>query len=89
MLTLDDCVACSELSEDEIAAIAEHEHVPTIIALEMGATLVNSPGGCDAIKRFIDDDINRALDKGNLRHVRELERTKRRFIRSHRSELKH
>lgn len=89
MLTLDDCVACSDLSEEEIAAIAEHEHVPTIIALEMGSTLVDSPDGCRAIKRIIEDDVNRAMDKGNIRHVRELERTLSRFVRSHRYELKH
>jgi len=36
MLTREDCLALCELSEDEVAAIAEHEHVPEIVAMEMG-----------------------------------------------------
>jgi len=36
MLTLDDCIELSELTEEEILAIAEHEHVPEMVALERG-----------------------------------------------------
>ena len=34
MLTFEDCLGLSELNEDEILAIAEHEHIPE---LEPGA----------------------------------------------------
>ncbi len=30
MLTFDDCLALCELTEEEIDAIAEHEHLPEI-----------------------------------------------------------
>ena len=36
MLTLTDCLELSELSEEEILAIAEHEHVPEIVDAEPG-----------------------------------------------------
>ena len=36
MITIEDCIALSELTEPEILAIAEHEHVPEMIAVEMG-----------------------------------------------------
>ena len=36
MLTIQDCIELSELSEDEILAIAEHEHIPEMAAVEMG-----------------------------------------------------
>lgn len=36
MVTLDDCIALSDLTVEEIEAIAEDEHVPMIIAAELG-----------------------------------------------------
>jgi len=45
MLTLEDCIAFSELSEDEIDAIAEHEHITEMAALELGNYLVHTPSG--------------------------------------------
>ena len=37
MLTIEDCIGLSGLTEDEIAAVAEHEHLPAMLALEMGS----------------------------------------------------
>ena len=36
VLTLQDCIALSDLTEEEILAIAEHEHIPEIVAAELG-----------------------------------------------------
>ena len=33
MLTLEDCIGLSELDEEEILAIAEHEHIPEMAAV--------------------------------------------------------
>jgi len=65
MLTFDDCVALCELTEEEIAAIAEHEHLPMIVAAELGNYLIHGPDGALRIKRIILDDMvaaNRARD---------------------------
>ena len=67
MLTFDDCVALCELTEDEIAAIAEHEHLPMIVAAELGNYLIQGPDGALRIKRIILDDLlvaDRVGDKG-------------------------
>jgi hypothetical protein len=32
MISLEDCIAFSGLSEEEVAAIGEHEHIPQIAA---------------------------------------------------------
>lgn len=45
MLTIEDCIAICRLTEDEIAAIAEHEDVSTKIALEMGDYFCRTSGG--------------------------------------------
>lgn len=36
MLTLEDCIALSGLTQEEIAAIAGHEHIPGIPAAARG-----------------------------------------------------
>jgi hypothetical protein len=67
MLTFDDCVALCELTEDEIAVIAEHEHLPMIVAAELGNYLIQGPDGALRIKRIILDDMmvaDRAGDNG-------------------------
>jgi hypothetical protein len=45
MLTIQDCIALSELTPEEIAAIAEDAHLPDIIAAELGCYLVHSASG--------------------------------------------
>ena len=40
MLTLEDCIEMSDLTEAEILAIAEHEHIPTIAAAALAHYMV-------------------------------------------------
>ena len=60
MLTLKECIDLSDLSDAEVAAIAEHEHVPDIIAAEIGCGLVHSPAGRVILKRYLHDNLVRA-----------------------------
>ncbi len=60
MLTLKDCIDLSDLSDAEVAAIAEHEHVPEIVAAEIGCGLVHSPAGRLVLKRYIRENLVRA-----------------------------
>ena len=43
MLTSEDCLAFCALSEEEIDAIAEHEHLGETVALELGSYLIEGP----------------------------------------------
>jgi hypothetical protein len=70
MLCLEDCIALSELTEEEILAIAQHEHIPEIAAAEMGNYLVHAPNGEQCIRAIIRDDIAAAAEGGD--RVREL-----------------
>ncbi len=69
MLTYKDCLALCDLTEAEIAALAEHEHIPEIIAAELGQYLVHRPGGPPMIRRAILDDIAAAQNRGDRRHA--------------------
>jgi hypothetical protein len=83
MLTFEDCVALCDLSVDEIAAIAEHEHLPEMAALGYGDYLIHGPDGEQHIKRMIVEDIERAKSSGNLKHAEELEAILKKFIFNH------
>jgi hypothetical protein len=83
MLTWEDCVALCELTEDEIAAIAEHEHLTQMAAAEFGNYVVHSPQGVPMIRRIILDDIAAARHRGDLVHAAKLKLVLRHFIHSH------
>lgn len=80
MLTLQDCIELSGLTEAEILAIAEHEHIPEIAALELGSCLAASSEGERRIERMIQDDIAAARERGDRRHAAALRVVLRQFL---------
>ncbi|MDH3637102.1 MAG: hypothetical protein OES09_01385 [Gammaproteobacteria bacterium] len=44
MLTIEDCVHFSELSEEEVAAIVEHDHLSLVVACENAKSLAGGAG---------------------------------------------
>ena len=83
MLTYEDCLGLCELTEDEIRAIAEHEHLPEIVALELGNSLIRGPDGELLVSRMLIEDIRAAQQRGDLVHAAKLKRTLRHFIEQH------
>jgi hypothetical protein len=59
MISLEDCVALCGLTEEQILAIAEHEHLPEI-ATALGQYLLKREHGMEKIRDMIVDDIRRA-----------------------------
>ncbi|MBO6757801.1 MAG: hypothetical protein JJ902_15815 [Roseibium sp.] len=89
MITIDDCIGLSGLDEAEILALAEHEHIPEIAAVALGAYLMHQPKGPERIKAMIEDDIRDALNRGDRAHARELFMALRHFLAEHRDVLPH
>jgi S-ribosylhomocysteine lyase LuxS involved in autoinducer biosynthesis len=83
MLTIQDCIELSELTEDEILAIAEHEHIPEMAAIEMGNYLVHTPSGEKRIKAMIADDLELARREGDLRRILALKLCLKHFLEEH------
>lgn len=83
MLTLEDCIALSELTEAEIDAIAEHEHLPEVIAAELGNYLIHCDDGTVRIRRMIRDDIETARRHGDLAHAAKLKMVLKHFLETH------
>lgn len=83
MLSYEDCVALCKLTQEEIAAIAEHEHLPEIVALELGNYLIETEDGARAIKGIILDDIEAAAARGDVAHAAKLRLVLSHFVEAH------
>ena len=86
-VTLADCIALCGLDEDEVAAIAEHEHTPEIVAAALAQYLLHEPSGAAKIRDMISDDLRAALKRHDKPHAAKLLAVLQRFLASHRDEL--
>lgn len=80
MITLEDCIAMCGLNEEEILAIAEHEHIPEIAAAALAQYLLSQKHGPEKIRGMLRDDIRAALARGDRKHARELFMALRHFL---------
>jgi len=83
MISLEDCIAMCGLSEDEVEALSEHEHIPEIAAAALASYLLHQPHGGEKIRGMIIDDIRKALDDGRIKHAAELFMALRHFLSEH------
>ena len=83
MITIKDCIGLSSLSEAEVDAIAEHEHLPPIVAAELGYCLTCSDRGQHCILWMIEDDIGMARRHGRWAHMSELETVRAAYLGTH------
>lgn len=82
MLTYDECLEMSDLTEEEIEAIATHERMDPIIAMALGHYLVTHNGE-PMIRQIILDDIEDARRSGNQDRERLLCSVLQHFIATH------
>jgi hypothetical protein len=89
MIALADCLAMCGLSEDEVLAIAEHEHIPEIAAAALAQYLLNLEHGPEKIRDMIRDDIRQALARNDREHARKLFMALRHFLSEHQNCSRH
>ncbi|GAB4354656.1 MAG: hypothetical protein Kow0026_13400 [Oricola sp.] len=83
MISLEDCIGLCDLTEEEVLAIAEHEHMPEIAATAYAAYLAHKEHGSEEVCRMIVDDIREAQARGDGDHVRTLLHVLHHFLRTH------
>jgi hypothetical protein len=84
MITLEDCVGLCGLTEEEILAIAEHEHLPEIAATALAEYLLSQEHGSGKVLDMIVDDIRQAqLIRGDKEHVVALLHVLHHFLKTH------
>lgn len=65
MITFEDCLGLCDLDEEEVIAIAEHEHVPYIVAVELAECLAQSGNSAPVLHNMIDERIRHAWAHGD------------------------
>lgn len=83
MISLEDCIAMCGLSEAEVLALAEHEHIPEVAAAALADYLLVQAHGSEQIRDMIRDDIREALHRGDQLHAAELLMALRHFLTEH------
>lgn len=82
MLTYQECLDMCGLSEEEIGAIAEHEHMEPIAAMALGQYLITQRQE-RRIKSIILDDIKLAERKRDGKHAEALRKVLKQFLATH------
>jgi hypothetical protein len=83
MITLEDCIGLCGLTEEEVLAIAEHEHLPEIAATALGQYLLSREHGSEKVRDIIVDDIRQAQGSGDKQHVLTLLHVLHHFLKTH------
>ncbi len=69
MITLQDCIGLCGLTEKEVLALAEHEHIHEIIATALASYLQRQDHGIEQVRDMIVDDVRQAQHSGDKEHV--------------------
>lgn len=83
MIALEDCIALCGLTSEEVAALAEHEHISEMAAAAMADYLLHRDKGPHVVRAMIRDDIRAAIAKGDATHARALVAALAHFLREH------
>lgn len=79
MVTLDECIGMSGLTEDEIAVIADHQRLPEIVAAEVGHALLGTAKGRFVLRGYISDLLEHAKIAGRREREKHLDRVLTQF----------
>lgn len=83
MISMDDIMDLTDLTHDEIAAIAEHEGLPDLNAAAMAEYMMHLRHGPQGVNRMISEDIRAALHRDDVAHARDLFVVLQHFIATH------
>jgi len=83
MLSIHDCQGMCGLTEDELQVLADHEHLPLIVASELAATLLRTPRGTWQVRNCLLDELEKSVARKELDKAKRLERVISGFISAH------
>ncbi len=83
MLTLQDCIAFSGLTPDQIDAIARHQRLPAVIAAEWAETALESDGGRRLVEAMLVEEVATACAHGDADCAERFRRGLEEFVRDY------
>lgn len=83
MISIKDCLDYSDLTEEEVAVIAEHEHLPFASAAQMACCLAQSQDGTEMLRCLLKNAICDAQDCGHAEALGVAQRAYSQFVANH------
>ena len=83
MISIKDCIDYSDLTEDEVTAIAEHEHLPYVSAAQLACCLAQSQDGTEVLRCLLKDAVCDAASCGHAEALRVAQRAYHQFTSNH------
>ncbi|MEW6164153.1 MAG: hypothetical protein AB1642_03735 [Pseudomonadota bacterium] len=83
MISIKDCIDYSDLTEDEVAVIAEHEHLPFAAAAQLACCLAQSQDGTEVLRCLLKNALCDAASCGHADALRTAERACTQFAANH------
>jgi hypothetical protein len=83
MINMDDIMDMTDLTHEEIAAVAEHEGLPDVSAAALSQYMMHVHKGPQKVLLMISEDIRAALRRDDVAHARELYAVLHHFVETH------
>jgi hypothetical protein len=83
MINMDDIMDMTDLTHEEIAAVAEHEGLPDLNAAAFADYMMHAPKGPQVVLRMISEDIRDALRRDDVPHARDLYAVLHHYVKAH------
>lgn len=83
MISIKDCLDYSDLTEDEVAVIAAHEHLPYASAAQMACCLAQSKDGTELLRCLLKNAVCDAAKCGHMEALHSAELAWSQFVANH------
>lgn len=83
MLSIRDCLDYCDLTDEDVAIIAEHHDIPDAAAAQIACGLVQTPEGTLMLTQFMCDLIEEAERRGDRANAHRFRTACARFIAAH------
>lgn len=83
MIALEDIIGMCGLSEEEVDAVAAHEHIPEVAAAALASYLMHLHHGPAHVQTMICEDTRDAIRRDDVAGARRLFMALRRFVAEH------
>jgi hypothetical protein len=83
MISIQDCIDYSDLTEDEVRTIADHEHVPFEFAAQLACCLAQTTEGTDVLRCLLTKAVSDAAESPREEALLLAQRALQQFLRNH------
>lgn len=83
MISIKDCLDYSDVTEDEVAVIAEHEHLPYVSAAQLACCLSQTQEGTEVLRCLLKNAVCDAEHCGHANSLHSAQLAYEQFVANH------